>query len=58
MTHVRLSIYPDGGVARLRVHGEPVPDPAFLAGTVDLAALENGGRLVDCSDAFYGSPAT
>jgi allantoicase len=54
-THIRLSIYPDGGVARLRVHGEPVPDPAFLTGTVDLAALENGGRLVDCSDAFYSS---
>ncbi len=54
-THVRLSIYPDGGVARLRVHGEPVPDPAFLTGTVDLAAVENGGRLTDCSDAFYSS---
>ncbi len=54
-THVRLSIYPDGGVARLRVHGEPVPDPAFLGGTIDLAALENGGRLTGCSDAFYSS---
>ena len=32
-THVRLSIYPDGGVARLRVHGEVVPDPRFLGGT-------------------------
>jgi len=54
-THVRLSIYPDGGVARLRVHGEPVPDLTLLGG-VDLAALENGGRVVDCSDMFYGSP--
>lgn len=54
-THVRLSIYPDGGVARFRVHGEPVPDPDFLAGSIDLAALENGGALVDCSDAFYSS---
>src|SRR5262249_11926025 len=54
-THVRLSIYPDGGVARLRVHGEPVPDPAFLTGTIDLAALENGGQGIDCSDAFYSS---
>jgi len=54
-THVRLSIYPDGGVARLRVHGEPVPDPAFLTGTIDLAALENGGQVIDCSDAFYSS---
>jgi allantoicase len=56
-THVRLSIYPDGGVARLRVHGEPVPDPRWLADTpVDLAAAEHGGRVVDCSDRFYGSP--
>ena len=54
-THVRLSIYPDGGVARLRVHGEPAPDRSMLGG-VDLSALENGGRVVDCSDMFYGSP--
>jgi allantoicase len=56
-THVRLSIYPDGGVARFRVHGEIVPDPAFMTGTVDLAALQNGGQVIDCSDAFYSSPA-
>jgi allantoicase len=55
-THVRLSIYPDGGVARFRVYGEPMPDPRFLRGTVDLAALENGGRLVETSNAFYSSP--
>lgn len=57
-THVRLSIYPDGGVARLRVHGEPLPDPRVLGalGTFDLAALEYGGLVVDCSDMFYGSP--
>ena len=54
-THVRLSIYPDGGVARLRVHGEPTPDRSMLGG-VDLAAVENGGHVVDCSDMFYGSP--
>jgi len=54
-THVRLTLHPDGGVARLRVHGRPVPDPALLSGTIDLAALENGGDVVDCSDAFYAS---
>jgi allantoicase len=54
-THVRLSIYPDGGVARCRVHGQPVPDPGFLAGTIDLAAIENGGQLIECSNAFYSS---
>lgn len=54
-THLRLSIHPDGGVARFRVHGVPAPDPRFLTGTVDLAALENGGTVVECSDAFYSS---
>ncbi|MBA2388810.1 MAG: allantoicase [Geodermatophilaceae bacterium] len=56
-THVRLSIYPDGGVARLRVHGRPVPDPRLLdAGVVDLLALENGGEVLDCSNRFYSAP--
>ena len=56
-THVRLSIYPDGGVARLRVHGEVVPDPRFLtAGALDLAALANGGVVTGCSNMFYSSP--
>ncbi len=57
-THVRLCQYPDGGVARLRVHGEVVPDPRLLtAGAVDLAALENGGGVVACSNVFYSAPA-
>jgi allantoicase len=57
-THVRLAIYPDGGVARLRVHGEPVADPHVVEalGTVDLAALENGGAVSGCSNLYYGSP--
>jgi allantoicase len=56
-THVRLRIYPDGGVARLRVHGTVVCDPALVSGlTFDLAALENGGDVVACSDRFYSSP--
>jgi allantoicase len=54
-THVRLTIYPDGGVARLRVLGDVVPDPRMLTGTVDLAGLINGGRVVGCSDMFYSS---
>src|SRR5690606_23297479 len=56
-THVRLNMFPDGGVARLRVHGDVVPDPRYMTGlTVDLAALENGARVVECSDEFYSSP--
>ncbi len=56
-THVRLNIFPDGGVARLHVHGEVVPDPAMLEGlTVDLAAVENGADVTDRSDEYYSSP--
>ncbi|MGH3994905.1 MAG: allantoicase, partial [Pseudonocardiaceae bacterium] len=56
-THVRLSIYPDGGVARIKVHGEPLPDPRELAGLpLDLAATRNGGRAVACSDSFFSRP--
>jgi allantoicase len=56
VTHVRLTIFPDGGVARLRVYGEPVPDPRLLPGTIDLAAAENGAAVTDCSNMFYSSP--
>lgn len=57
VTHVRLNIHPDGGVARLRVHGHGVPDPRLLdAGPVDLAALENGALVTGVSDEFYGRP--
>jgi allantoicase len=57
VTHVRLRIYPDGGVARLRVHGEVVCDPALVTGlTFDLAALSHGGDVAACSDRFYSSP--
>jgi allantoicase len=58
VTHVRLCIYPDGGVARLRVHGKVVPDPRLLGGGyLDLAALANGARVTGCSNMFYSSPS-
>jgi allantoicase len=57
VTHVRLTIHPDGGVARFRVFGEVTPDPRRLGGRVDLAALGHGGRVDDCSNMFYASPA-
>ena len=57
VTHLRLNIFPDGGVARLRVHGHVAPAWtrfALAGGEVDLAALENGGWVVSSSDMFYG----
>ncbi len=56
-THLRLTIYPDGGVARLRAEGQVVPDPRLLAGLpLDLVALANGGTVVAASDRFYSPP--
>lgn len=56
-THLRLNIFPDGGVARLRVHGEVVPDWRTLGrggAEIDVAAVENGGQAIACSDMFFG----
>lgn len=57
-THLRLHIYPDGGVARLRVHGDVLPDPRWMGrggASVDLAAAEHGGLVLACNDMFFGS---
>lgn len=56
-THVRLNMFPDGGIARLRVHGEVRPDLSAYDGlSLDLAALQNGGLVTACSDEFYSAP--
>ena len=58
-THVRLNIFPDGGVARLRVMGEVVPDWTRILSSpsdIDLAAVVHGSYVIDASDRFYGEP--
>lgn len=53
-THVRLQLESDGGVARLRVYGEVIPDPALWADvTVEVSGVEQGGRVEWSSDSFY-----
>lgn len=65
ISHLRLNIFPDGGVARLRAYGKVAPDwrapvlddetRAHVApGQFDLAALENGAASLACSDAHFG----
>jgi allantoicase len=56
VTHVRLVIYPDGAVARLRCLGDPVPPDSVLGQLADLAAVGSGGRVIDCSDPGVTSP--
>jgi allantoicase len=65
VSHLRLNIYPDGGIARFRAYGRVQSNfgPADLDAeaaqhvardAVDLAALRNGGLPLACSDAFFG----
>jgi allantoicase len=57
-THVRLNIFPDGGVARLRVYGEVAVDWTRIRRdrrAVDLAALTNGGLVLGASDMHFGA---
>jgi allantoicase len=64
-THLRLNIYPDGGVARFRAHGDIEPNwsmsdvdavigPKLKPNEVDLAAVKHGGLALACSDMFFG----
>lgn len=54
-THIRLHIYPDGGVARLRVYGEVQRDWSRVKPdeVVDLAAAQNGALAIQCNDMFF-----
>ena len=56
-THLRLHIYPDGGIARLRVYGDPVPvwSGNDAQGVHELSLANNGGRIMAYNNAHYGS---
>lgn len=55
-THIRLNIFPDGGVARFKVYGEVQIQIQDSQQSIDLLALENGGRVIAYSDAHFGHP--
>ncbi len=56
-THIRLHIYPDGGVARLRVYGEVFKNWDAVADNeeIELAAAINGGKAIACNDMFFSA---
>ncbi|KAJ8009381.1 hypothetical protein DPEC_G00088300 [Dallia pectoralis] len=58
VTHLRLNMFPDGGIARLRVYGIGQKDWSSVPAQdeVDLVALANGGVCLGYSDAHYGHP--
>ncbi|KAF9909783.1 Allantoicase [Linnemannia zychae] len=55
-THLKLNMYPDGGIARLRVYGNVSPIFPEEKTIFDLASLANGGRVIKTSDDRYGKP--
>ncbi|GJQ75812.1 hypothetical protein Trydic_g17881 [Trypoxylus dichotomus] len=56
-THIRLNIFPDGGIARLRVYGEVLHEIDFFSiNEIDLIAMKNGGVCQSYSNAHYGHP--
>ena len=56
-THVRLHIYPDGGVARFRVYGEVYKDWYTVneKDIIDLALATNCGKALSCNDMFFSA---
>jgi allantoicase len=57
-THLRLNIFPDGGVARLRAYGDVIVDWERVAPkrrVIDLAAIQHGGLVLTASDVHYGA---
>ncbi len=54
--YLRLHLYPDGGVARLRVFGQVARQwcSSDFQTEHDLVAIENGGRAICCNDMHYG----
>ena len=59
-THVRLLMFPDGGIARFRLYGNVVPPPSALFSSptedpIDLAGVQNGGLVMACSNEHFGS---
>lgn len=56
-THLKLHIYPDGGVARLKVYGSVAKDWSLHPKDklIDLAAAINGGKALTCNDMFFSS---
>lgn len=56
-THVRLHIYPDGGVARFRVYGEVFKNWNLINENqlIDLVSATNCGKALCCNDMFFSA---
>ena len=54
-THIKLNLYPDGGVARLRLYGNiSKENDNFRNKTINLASLLNGASVIACNNEHFG----
>ena len=58
INHIRINIFPDGGIARLRVYGDPHPDWSGIdmSQILEVSSIDSGGRIAGYNDAHYGMP--
>ncbi len=53
-THVKLNIYPDGGVARIRIYGKMVIKKKFGKKIINLTSVLNGATPIACNNEHFG----
>ena len=54
-THIKLNIYPDGGVARLRIFGEiEMKNVNFGSKMINLCSMLNGASIIGCNNEHFG----
>jgi len=54
--YLRVHMWPDGGIARIRVYGIPDAGGIDPDQIMELSAIRSGGRVVACNDSHYGDP--
>ena len=54
-THIKLNIYPDGGVARLRIYGSIATEKInFGKKIINLSSVLNGASIIACNNQHFG----
>ena len=53
-THVKLNIYPDGGVARIRIYGDMIINKRFKKKVTNLTSVLNGASPIACNNEHFG----
>jgi len=53
-THIKFNIYPDGGVARLKLYGSIAKSEKLKNKKINLASLLDGASIIACNNEHFG----